>query len=178
VTKEISKNEAIILSSPLPFVLVTSIDENKRPNIIGVSWVTITSWDPWLFAISVGPERYSHRCIDHSEEFVINYPSERLAKASWKCSTQSGKKVDKVSKFDIEAIPALKVKPPRIKDSTVSIECKVVNRLTTGDHTIFIGEAVATSGDPDQQRHLYCIHYTKLVSLDHEGNGDFELPFR
>lgn len=148
--KELSKNEAIIQSSPLPFVLVTSIDENERPNVIGVSWVTITSWDPWLFAISIGPERYSHRCIDHAGEFVINYPSEGLAKAAWKCSTQSGEKVDKVKKFDIETIPSLKVKPPRIKDSTVCIECKVVDRLTTGDHTIFVGKSVATSGDPEQ----------------------------
>ena len=176
--KELSKNEAIILSSPLPFVLVTSIDENKRPNAIGVSWVTITSWDPWLFTISIGPERFSHRCIDHSGEFVINYPSERLSNAAWKCSTQSGNKLDKFEKFEIEAVPSLKVKPPRIKDSTVSIECKVVDRFTMGDHTIFVGEAVATSGDPDQGRHLYCIHYTKLVSLDNERNGDFDLVFK
>ncbi len=176
--KELSKNEAITLSSPLPFVLVTAIDENERPNAIGVSWVTITSWDPWLFVISVGPERYSHRCIENSGEYVINYPSVELAKAAWMCSTQTGHRVDKFKEFSIEAIPALKVKPPRIKDSTVCIECKVVDRFTTGDHTIFVGEVLAASGDKSQQSHLYCIHYTKLVSLDNEGHGNFELVFK
>ncbi len=176
--KEISKNEAINLSSPLPFVLVTANDENNRPNVIGVSWVTITSWDPWLFAVSIAPGRYSHKCIEHSGEFVINYPSEVLAKSAWACSTKSGQSVDKFKELGVEAIPALKVKPPRIKDSTVCIECKVVDRLTTGDHTIFVGEVVATSGDPDVRRHLYCIHYTKLVSLDNEGDGNFELDFK
>lgn len=176
--KELSQNEAVSLCSPLPFVLVTANDENDRPNAIGLSWVTITSWSPWLFTISVAPERYSHKCLEHSGEFVINYPSEDLAKAAWKCSTQSGKDVDKFRESDLEAIPALKVKPPRISGSTVCIECKVVDRFTTGDHTVFVGEVVATSGDPDQRCHLYCIHYTKLVSLDNKGHGDFELIFK
>jgi flavin reductase (DIM6/NTAB) family NADH-FMN oxidoreductase RutF len=176
--KELSKNEAIILSSPLPFALITANDENDRPNAIGVSWVTITSWDPWLFIISVAPERYSHQCIEHSGEFVINYPAEALAKSAWKCSTQSGKKVDKFKELGIEAIPSLKVKPPRIKGSTVCIECKVVDSFKTGDHTVFVGEAIAASGDPDQLRHLYCIHYSKLVSLDNKGHGDFEVTFK
>ncbi len=110
--KEISKNDAITMSSPLPFALITSTDEKGRPNAIGLSWVTITSWEPWLFVISVAPERYSHSCLEHSGEFVINYPSEALAKAAWKCSTQSGKKVDKFKEFGIEGIPSLKVKPP------------------------------------------------------------------
>jgi flavin reductase (DIM6/NTAB) family NADH-FMN oxidoreductase RutF len=178
VMKELSKNEAIILSSPLPFVLVTALDENDRPNAIGISWVTITSWNPWLFVISVAPDRYSHRCIEHSGEFVINYPSEELAKAAWMCSTQSGKKADKFKEFGIEAIPALKVKPPRIKWSTLCIECKVIDHFSTGDHTVFVGEVVATSGDPERLRHLYCIHYTRLVSLDNDGNGNFELVFK
>ncbi len=175
--KKLSKNEAINLSSPLPFVLITANDEHDRPNAIGISWVTICSWDPWLFVISVAPERYSHRCIEHSGEFVINYPSEKLAKAAWKCSTQSGQRVDKFKEFGIEAIPSLKVKPPRISGCTVWIECKVVDRFTTGDHTVFVGETVAASGEPDLLRHLYCIHYTRLVSLDNAGNGDFTLAF-
>ena len=175
--REISKNDAITLSSPLPFALITSTDEQGKPNTIGLSWITITSWEPWLFVISVAPERYSHSCIEHSKEFVINYPSEHLAKAAWKCSTQSGKKVDKFKEFGIATLPSLKVKPPRLEGSTVCIECRVVDKVKTGDHTLFVGEAVAASGDPEKLRHLYCIHYAKLVSLDNRGHGDFELAF-
>ena len=175
--KELSRNEAITLSSPLPFVLVTALDERGRPNAIGVSWVTICSWKPWLFVISVAPERYSHRCLEHSKEFVINYPGEALAKAAWQCSTKSGADVDKFREFHLEAIPAQKVKPPRIKGSTVCVECELVDRHPAGDHTLFIGKVVATSGDAEARRHLYCIHYSKLVSLDQEGQGDFQLAF-
>ena len=109
---------------------------------------------------------------------MINYPQENLAKEAWKCSTKSGSKIDKFSAFGIEAVPALKIKPPRIKGSTVCIECKVIDRFTTGDHTAFVGEVVAASGEPDIPSHQYCVHYTKLVSLDNEGNGNFNLNFK
>jgi flavin reductase (DIM6/NTAB) family NADH-FMN oxidoreductase RutF len=175
--KELSRNEAITLSSPLPFVLVSVLDEKGKPNAIGVSWVTICSWSPWLFVVSVAPERYSHRCIEHCKEFVINYPGEALAKAAWQCSSSSGEEVDKFREFHLEAVPSQKVRPPRIKGSTVCIECKLIGQHAAGDHTLFVGEAVASSGDPQLARHLYCIHYSKLVSLDKDGQGDFELAF-
>lgn len=176
--KELSKDEAISLCSPLPFVLVTAVDDKGRPNAIGVSWVSITSWEPWLFTISVAPRRYSHRCIEHSGEFVINYPSEALAEIAWRCSTHSGARVDKFTEYGIEALPAIKIAAPRIKGATACFECKVVDRFTTGDHTVFVGEVMAVSGDPQLPRHLYCIHYSKLVSLDRAGDGNFEVAFR
>jgi flavin reductase (DIM6/NTAB) family NADH-FMN oxidoreductase RutF len=176
--KEITKNEAITLSSPLPFALISVTDKNGSPNAIGVSWVSICSWDPWLFALSIAPERHSHQSIEDTGEFVINYPSESLAESAWKCSTQSGRKIDKFKEFGLQSLPSLKVKPPCIKGSTVCIECRVVDRMTTGDHTLFVGEALASSGDIDQLRHLYCIHYTKLISIDHEGNADFNLSYK
>jgi flavin reductase (DIM6/NTAB) family NADH-FMN oxidoreductase RutF len=176
--EELSKDEAISLCSPLPFVLVTALDDKERPNAIGVSWVTISSWDPWLFTISVAPRRYSHRCIEQSGEFVINYPSEELAAIAWNCSTHSGARVDKFDEYGIESLPAFKVAAPRIKGATACFECKVVDRFTTGDHTVFVGEVLAVSGDPARARHVYCIHYSKLVSLDNTGDGNFDLSFR
>lgn len=32
------------------------------------------------------------------------------------------------------------------------IECRAVNTIDTGDHTIFVGEVVAKSGDPDAMK--------------------------
>ena len=41
------------------------------------------------------------------------------------------------------------VKPPRIAECPTHIECRIVDTLETGDHTIFVGEVVAKSGDFD-----------------------------
>lgn len=46
-------------------------------------------------------------------------------------------------------IPSLKVGPPRIKECFGHLECRVVQKHTCGDHTLFVGEVVATSADED-----------------------------
>jgi flavin reductase (DIM6/NTAB) family NADH-FMN oxidoreductase RutF len=57
------------------------------------------------------------------------------------------------------------VKPPLIDGSTVAYECKVVNKLETGDHTLYIGKVVAIHGTPEKPTHLYSIHYKNLINL-------------
>ncbi len=44
-------------------------------------------------------------------------------------------------------IPAKKVKSSLIKECFGHIECEVVNRITCGDHTLFVGQVVSASAD-------------------------------
>jgi flavin reductase (DIM6/NTAB) family NADH-FMN oxidoreductase RutF len=142
-----------------------------------VSWVTITSWEPFLMAVSVAPGRYTHECIEFCREFVINYPGEEIAKQAWVCSTQSGRKKDKLAGLQIPVVVSKKVKPPTIESSTVAFECQVVGKAPTGDHTLFIGNVVAISGNKKAMKHIYCVNYGKLVSCDCEGNVNFNLEY-
>jgi flavin reductase (DIM6/NTAB) family NADH-FMN oxidoreductase RutF len=70
----------------------------------------------------------------------------------WAAGTISGRDLDKFARVGLTPIPALVVKPPRIAECPTHIECRVVDRLDTGDHTIFIGQVVAKSGDIDAIR--------------------------
>lgn len=60
---------------------------------------------------------------------------------------------------------------------TVAYECRVIDHVETGDHTVFIGEVVAKYGDHDRTKHLYSIHYRKLISMDCKGNLKFDLDY-
>ena len=128
-----------------------------------------------MIVISVAPKRYSHECLDHCPEFALCLPSKPLAKGAWICGTKSGRQVDKFELTEFDAKPSKVIRPPLIGGSTVAFECKVVERVTTGDHTLFIAEVVATHGDAENAAHLYSIHYRKLVSLSHTGEADFEV---
>jgi len=173
--KEISWNEAIELGSPYPYALATTIDKNGRPNVIGLAWWTITSWEPKMIVISVGHNRYSHECLQSCGEFVLCLPSEEQKEGAWLCGTKSGREIDKFQQTDFQQIPAKVVAPPLIEQSTIAYECKVTNWVTTGDHTLFIGEIVAIHGSPERTKHLYSVHYRRLVSIDCKGNHNFEL---
>ena len=51
--KTLTEGEAVALSAPLPYALITSLDKNGRPNAMGASWVTRSSFDPFLITISI-----------------------------------------------------------------------------------------------------------------------------
>ena len=44
--QNLKESEALALSAPFPYVLVTSQDKNRRPNAMGVAWVTRGSFEP------------------------------------------------------------------------------------------------------------------------------------
>jgi flavin reductase (DIM6/NTAB) family NADH-FMN oxidoreductase RutF len=171
---EMNWSMALELGSPYPYTLAVTLDKNDIPNVIGISWWSVVSWSPQMVSISVGKPRYSHKCLEHCEEFVLCFPSEEQAEGAWLCGTISGRDVDnKFIEAGFKEKKAKVVKPPIIEDSTVAFECKVVNKVETGDHTLFIGEVVAVWGNTDKSSHLYTIHYRKLLSLDQKGKYRF-----
>lgn len=56
------------------------------------------------------------------------------------------------------------MKVPTIDGVTVAFECKVVDNLETGDHTVFVGEVVGMSGNPTKPGHLYVSSKTSSLA--------------
>ncbi len=127
--------------------LVTTVNARGKPNVATFAWATSTSHDPELIAISVSRLRYSYRFLKN--EFVLNLPTEDLLKEIWLVGTISGREVNKFAVSGLTPLQSLVVKPPRIQECPTHIECKTLYTFETGDHTIFIGKAVAKSGDKD-----------------------------
>ncbi len=109
---------------PIPAVMVTCGDM-ETSNIITIAWTGITCSTPAKVYISVRPERHSYEMIKKTKEFVINLTTKDLAyKTDW-CGVKSGKDVDKFKEMGLTKEKANFVKCPMIKESPVSIECKV-----------------------------------------------------
>lgn len=142
--KEISWDKAVEPGSPYPYVLAVTLDKNGKPNIIGLGWWTITSWNPRMIAISVGHSRYSHECLDHCGEFVLCFPSEEQVKGAWLCGKTTGREIDKFARGGFKRAPSTVVKPPIIDGSTVASECRVIKKTETGDHTLHRGSSCHT----------------------------------
>jgi len=173
--KEIDLNTAIELGSPYPYTLVVTLDKKAKPNVMGLSWWTFTCLQPPMIGISVGHGRYTNECLQDCKEFVLCFPSEGQAKGAWLCGIKSGRKTNKLDEAKLSTSPAKIVKPPIISESTVAYECKVIGQMECGDHTLYNAEIVAIHGDPKKAKHLFSIHYRKLVSMDYEGNVNFDL---
>lgn len=109
---------------PIPAVMV-SCGSMEKSNILTVAWTGIINTNPAMVYISVRPERYSYNIIKEKGEFVINLTTEKLAYATDWCGVKTGAKVDKFKEMKLTKEKLNFVSCPGIKESPISIECKV-----------------------------------------------------
>jgi len=131
---------------PLPVVMV-SCGTMEKSNIITVAWTGILNTNPATVYISVRPTRYSYKIIKESGEFVINLTNKELAKATDWCGVKTGAKVDKFKEMNLHKEKSNFVKCPMIKESPVSVECKVKEIKELGSHHMFVAEVLAINAD-------------------------------
>ena len=132
---------------PLPVVMVTVRDRAGKANIITVAWAGTVCTNPPMLSISVRPERYSHRALMETKEFVVNLTTEKLVRATDYCGVKSGRDVDKFKVTGLTETPAEKVGAPLIEESPVNIECKVKEIRHLGSHDLFVADVVAVHAD-------------------------------
>lgn len=131
---------------PIPAVMV-SCGTMEESNIITVAWTGILNTNPAMCYISVRPERYSHDIIKENGEFAINLTTRQLAYATDWCGVKSGRDVDKFKEMKLTKEKANIISVPLIKESPVSVECKVKEIVPLGSHDMFVAEIVAIDAD-------------------------------
>lgn len=131
---------------PLPAVMV-SCGTMEKSNIITVAWTGIINTDPAMCYISVRPTRYSYEMIKKTGEFVINLTTRDLAYATDWCGVKTGAKVDKFKEMKLTKEKANFVNCPMIKESPVSVECRVKEIKELGSHHMFVAEILGINAD-------------------------------
>lgn len=155
---------------PIPAVMV-SCGNMEKSNIITVAWTGIINTNPPMVYVSIRPERYSYEIIKKNREFVINLTTEQLVYATDWCGVKSGIKEDKFKKMNLTKEKASIVKCPMIKESPVSIECKVKEIKKMGTHDMFIADVVAINADEKyiNEKGAFDISKCKLISYANGG---------
>lgn len=131
---------------PIPAVMV-SCGTMEKSNIMTVAWTGILNTNPAMCYISVRPERYSHDMIKENGEFVINLTTEKLARATDWCGVRSGRDYDKFKEMKLTKEKGNFVKAPLIKESPVSVECRVKEIIPLGSHDMFVAEVLSIDAD-------------------------------
>ncbi len=155
---------------PLPAVLVTS-GTMEKSNIMTVAWTGILNTNPAIVYISVRPERYSYNLIKENKEFAINLTNEKLAYATDWCGVRSGAKFDKFKEMHLTKEKAEFIKCPLIKESPVSIECKIIDIKELGSHHMFMAEVLSIDADEQyiDEKGAFDISKCNLISYANGG---------
>jgi flavin reductase (DIM6/NTAB) family NADH-FMN oxidoreductase RutF len=139
--KEVPVSEGL-RQLPIRPVYLLSSEYGGKKNIITIGMFAFLSGKPTLVGVGIAPSRYSFDLIRQSGEFVVNIVDKNLMEATRVCGERSGREVDKFELAKLTPEKGVKVNAPLIKESPVSIECKVVKEVEAGDHVWFIGEVL------------------------------------
>lgn len=133
---------------PLPAVMVSCGDKEGNANIVTIAWTGTVCTNPAMLYISLRPERHSYQMIKETGEFVVNLTTKDLVYATDYCGVRSGRDVDKFKEMKLTKQKAEKLMyAPIIKESPVSIECKVVEIKELGTHHMFLAQVLAVDID-------------------------------
>ncbi len=135
---------------PTPAGLITATDAGGKANIITLGEVyNLSIATPVIVGVGIAKERYTHRLISESGEFVVNLPSTRILDKVDRCGSVSGRQVDKFAAFGLTAVPATRVRPPLIAECPINLECRLMGIEEIGDHDLFRGEVLVQHADEE-----------------------------
>jgi flavin reductase (DIM6/NTAB) family NADH-FMN oxidoreductase RutF len=107
-----------------------------------VSWLMQSSFEPPLVVNCVKKGTTSHAMIQNTQVFAISFldsGQKDLAASFFQPKTRVGNKFEQVEFYEGVATGC-----PIIKDSLGYIECQVVGTVAAGDHTVYVGEVIAS----------------------------------
>ncbi len=156
--KSVQLNEFWRLASRPEIIAWAVAQHEGRRSICPLGWKMRTSFAPPMVAVSIAPKRFTHGLIAASGEFVLSWPGEDQAEATYFCGTHSGRNTDKFAEMGFTTLPARHIQVPLIAECAAHIECRVRGRLETGDHTIFAAEVLGAWIAEPPRRLLCSIH--------------------
>jgi flavin reductase (DIM6/NTAB) family NADH-FMN oxidoreductase RutF len=124
---------------PRPIAFVSSLSPAGVRNLAPFSFFTVASVDPPVVCFSPLVRGDLHRKdtvnnIEATGEFVLNIVSESFARQMNACAEEVDAEVDEFALSGLTPVPARLVKPPRVAESHVHIECRRRGILRFGDN--------------------------------------------
>jgi flavin reductase (DIM6/NTAB) family NADH-FMN oxidoreductase RutF len=145
---------------PRPIAWVTTLSAQGTVNLAPHSFYTVACARPPIVQFSSVGRKDTLRNVVATEEFVVNLAYGPLIEAVNNTSAAFANHESEPAHLGITMEPSTVVRPPRVKDSPVSIECTLHSTVELGDSTVVFGsvqvitvaDQVLVDGHPDYDR--------------------------
>lgn len=131
-------------------VLVTTCNEDGSTNIAPKCWAAMVASKPMHAAFNCNRKHWTARNVLRSGEFVLNVPGAELAERVW--ATSGLPHPRPVESAGFTAIPASRIRPPRIAECRAHLECSLVRHINFGEEVWLLGRVEAASADAEVAR--------------------------
>jgi flavin reductase (DIM6/NTAB) family NADH-FMN oxidoreductase RutF len=131
---------AKVLVYPIPVWVVGTYDNEGKPNMMTISYGGICSFTPPCVAVSLRKNTHTYGTIVKHKAFTVNVPSEAHARETDYIGITSGRNVDKFAATGLTPVRSKFVDAPTVMEFPLNVECRLIQTVEIGQHTLFIGE--------------------------------------
>jgi flavin reductase (DIM6/NTAB) family NADH-FMN oxidoreductase RutF len=137
---------------PRPIAFVSTLNSNGTVNVAPYSSFNLVSSVPPTLVFSIackpnGEKKDTLINIEHTKEFVVNSVSEWMVEPMNYCSAEFPYGVSELEQVGFTTLPSEIVKPPRVRESAIQLECRLHTTVQIGSggpgsSTMVVGEVV------------------------------------
>lgn len=156
---------------PRPIAFVSTISNEGHVNLSPYSFFNAATYDPPTLVFSIskflssGKLKHTLKNIQENSEFVVNIVSNQIAEAMNVTSAEYPEDTNEFAISGLTQVDSQIVRPPRLAESPVNMECKLERIVELGSerdpHGLVIGEVVLVHID-DEVISGYHIDHQKL----------------
>jgi flavin reductase (DIM6/NTAB) family NADH-FMN oxidoreductase RutF len=125
---------------PRPIAFASTIDKEGRPNLAPFSFFNVFSSNPPIAIFSpnragrTGATKHTHENVKEVPEVVLNIVNYSMVQQMSLSSSPYAKGVDEFVKAGFTKLASQVVKPLRVAEAPVTLECKVNQVIEMGEH--------------------------------------------
>jgi flavin reductase (DIM6/NTAB) family NADH-FMN oxidoreductase RutF len=125
--------------APRPIALASTIDKHGNAIVSPFSFFNLFSYNPPIVIFSAArrgrdnTNKHTLENINEIPEVVINICDYNIVQQVSLSSNEYSKETDEFVKAGFTKLPSTQVKPPRVKEAKVQMECKVVEIKSLGE---------------------------------------------
>lgn len=164
-----------------PTVLITTEHQGRR-NVMAAAWSMPVEFTPPRIAVVVDKKTFTRELLEASGHFAIGLPCAALADLTYAVGSESGREVDKFTRFGLRATPGPVLGLPLIEGCVAWLELRrIPEPHTEAAYDTVFGEVVSAQADPRVfagGRWSFHDDNAELHTLHHLGGGTFVVPSR
>jgi len=132
---------------PSPVCVVGTYDAVGKPNAAVAAWAGIACSSPPCISVSFRKQTQTYKNILHRKAFTVSIPSISRVKEADFFGIASGDEYDKFALTGLTPAQSQFVDAPYVEEFPLVLECKLLQTVELGLHTMFVGEILDVKAD-------------------------------
>jgi len=138
-----------VSAHPCPVWCVGTYDPAGKPNVMTAAWGGIVCSKPPCISVSMRKAPYSHGNVLARGAYTVSVAPARYAREADYFGLESGREADKFSVAGLTPVRSLVVDAPYVGEFPLVLECRLLQTVELGLHTMFVGEVLGVLADDD-----------------------------